>query len=103
MPRVKVWQERNAAVEEKTRCALEKRDRTEFEVPQSTLNDRARGRKSRQKAHEKEQALPPAIGDALEKWAQKMDDHGSPPRLDIFKAVAQELAEQNRVFQPCKT
>ena len=104
MPRVEVRQERNAAVEEKIRCALEKRDRegtsfqdlaAEFEVPRSTLNDRARGRKSRQKAHEKEQALPPAIEDALEKWAQKMDDHGFPPRLDIFKAVAQELAEKN--------
>ena len=24
-----------------------------------------------------------------------MDDHGFPPRLDIFRAMAQELAEQN--------
>ena len=29
------------------------------------------------------------------KWAQKTDDHGFPPRLDIFKAMAQELAVQN--------
>ena len=64
-------------------------------MPRSTLNDRARGGKSRQKAHEEEQALPPAIKDALEKWAQIMDDHDFPPRLDIFKAIAQELAVQN--------
>ena len=31
----------------------------------------------------------------MEKWAQKMDDHGFPPRPDIFKAMAQGLAEQN--------
>ena len=31
----------------------------------------------------------------MEKWAQKMGDHGFPPRLDIFKVVAQELAGQN--------
>ena len=78
MPRVKVRQEGNAAVEEKIRRALEKREwegasfqdlATEFDVPWSTLNDRARGGKSRQKAHEEEQALPPAIEKALEKWA----------------------------------
>ena len=67
----------------------------EFGVPRSTLNDRVRGGKSRRKAHEEEQTLPPAIEDALAKWAQKMDDHGFPPRLDIFKAMAQELAVQN--------
>ena len=65
MPRVKVRQERNAAVEEKIRRALEKRERegtssqdlaTEFDVSRSTLNDnvRARGGKSRQKAREEE-------------------------------------------------
>ena len=104
MPRVKVRQEKNDAVEEEIRRALEKRDREgtsfqdlafEFGVPRLTLNDRARGGISRWKAHEEEQALPPAIEDALEKWAQKMDDHGFPPRLDIFKAMAQELAVQN--------
>ena len=104
MHRVKVRQEKNDAVKENIRCALEKRDQegtsfqdlaVEFRVPRSTLNDRARGGKSRQKAHEEEQALPPATEDALEKWAQKMHDHGFPPRLDIFKAMAQELAVQN--------
>ena len=97
MPRVEVRQEKNEAIEEKTRRALEKRDREgtsfqdlaiEFGVLHSTLNDRARGGKSRWKVHEEEQTLPPAIEDALAKWAQKMDDHGFPPRLDIFKAMA---------------
>ena len=78
MPRVKVRQEKNEAIEEKIQRALEKRDREgtsfqdlaiEFGVPRSTLNDRARGGKSRQKAHEEEQTLPPAIEDALAKWA----------------------------------
>ena len=32
---------------------------------------------------------------ALEVWAQKMGDHGFPPRLNSFKAMTQELAELN--------
>ena len=28
-------------------------------------------------------------------WAQKMEDHGFAPRIGIFKAMAQELADQN--------
>ena len=67
----------------------------EFGVLCSTLNNRVRGGKSCRKAHEEELTLPPAIEDALAKWAQKIDDHGFPPRLDIFKAIAQELAVQN--------
>ena len=47
----------------------------------STLCDRARGMQSRQKAH---QALPPAMEDALKKWALRMDSQGFPPRLDIL-------------------
>ena len=103
MPRVKLQQEKNEAIEEKIQHALEERDREgtsfqdlaiEFGVPCSTLNDRVRGGKPRQKAHEEEQTLTPAIEDALARWAQKMDDHGFPPRLDIFKAMAQELAVQ---------
>ena len=94
MPRVKVRQEKNDAVEEEIRRALEKRDRegtffqdlaSEFGVPRSTLNGRVRGGISHRKAHEEEQALPPAIEDELQKWAQKMDDHGFPPRLDILE------------------
>ena len=78
MPRVKVRQEQNEAIEEKIQRALEKRDREgtslqdlaiEFGVLCSTLNDRARGGKSCRKAHEEELILPPAIEDALAKWA----------------------------------
>ena len=52
MPRVKVREEKNTAVKEKIRCALEKSDREgtllqdlaiEFEVPRSMLNDRQDG------------------------------------------------------------
>ena len=45
--------------------------------------------------HEEEQALPPAIEDTLEKWAQKMNDHGFPPRTDISLAMAQQLTVEN--------
>ena len=61
---------------------------------------------SRHKAHEEEQILPLVIENVLEKWAQRMGDHGFPPRLENFKAIAQELAQQNaelRVSQTCKT
>ena len=97
MPRVKVRQKKNEAIEEKIQRTLEKRDREgtsfqdlviEFGVLCSTLNDRARGGKSCRKAHEEELTLPPAIENALAKWVQKIDDHGFPPRLDIFKAMA---------------
>ena len=104
MPRVKVRQEENDAAEENIRCTLEKRGRegtsfqdlaSEFGVPRSTLNDRARGGISHRKAHEEEQALSPAIEDALQKWAQKMDDHGFPPRLDILEQWHRSL--QNKM------
>ena len=49
---------------------------------------------SRQKAHEDYQALPPAMEDALKKWALRMDPPGFPPRLEIFKAVAKKLFQQ---------
>ena len=49
---------------------------------------------TRQKAHEDYQALTPAMGDALKKWALRMDSQGFPPRLDIFKAVAKKLFQQ---------
>ena len=64
-------------------------------VPRSTLNEEVRGGKARRKAHEKEDILPPAIENAFEMSVQKMEVHGFPPKLDISKAMAQELAEQN--------
>ena len=78
MPRVKVRQEKNEAIEEKIQRTLEKRDPEgtsfqdlviEFGVLCLILNDRAGGGKSYRKAHEEELTLPPAIEDALAKWA----------------------------------
>ena len=87
----------------KIRLALEDRAQfnTSFEdlhhkygIPKSTLCDRARGMQSRQKAHEDYQALPPVMEDVLKKWALQMDSQGFPPRLDIFKALAKKLFQQ---------
>ena len=49
---------------------------------------------SRQKAHENHQALTPSMEDALLQWAGELDARGFPPRLDLFKAMAAELASQ---------
>ena len=93
----------NKEREEKIRWALEERAQfgTSFEglhhkygVPRSTLSNRAKGRQSHQKAHKVYQALSPVIEDALRKWALQMDSQGFPPRLDIFKAKAVKLFQQ---------
>ena len=103
MPRVKARAAKDEELEEKIRLALEDRAQfnTSFEnlhhkyrIPKSTLCDRARGMQSRQKAHEDYQTLPPAMEDALKKWALRMDSQGFPPRPDIFKAVAKKLFQQ---------
>ena len=87
----------------KIRQALEERAQfnTSFEdlhhkygIPKSTLCDRTRGTLGRQKAHEVYQALTPATEDALEKWTLQMDAKGFPPRLDLFKATAEKLFQQ---------
>ena len=62
--------------------------------PHSTLNDRARGGRSAQEAHEKWQKLPPGVERALMKWADMMEASGFPPRLDLFKAMAALLAQK---------
>ena len=49
---------------------------------------------TRQKPHEAYQALTPAMEKALNEWALKMDVQGFPPRLDIFKAVVEKLAQE---------
>ena len=103
MPRVKARAAKNEEREEKIRRVLEESAQfgTSFEdlhhkygIPKSTLSNRAKGRQSRQKAHEVYQALSPAIEDALRKWALQMDSQGFPPRLDIFKAIAEKLFQQ---------
>ena len=67
MPRVKVRQEKNTAVEEKIRCSLEKRDREgtplqelaiEFEVPRSLLNDREESRNHGRKRMKRSRPCP---------------------------------------------
>ena len=74
IPRVKARAAKNEEREEKVRRALEEIAQfgTSFEdlhhkygIPKSTLSNRAKGRQSRQKAHEVYQALSPAIEDAL--------------------------------------
>ena len=103
MPRVKARAAKNEECEEKLLRALEERAQfgTSFEdlhhkygIPKSTLSNRAEGRQSRQKADEVYQSLNPTIEDALKKWTLQMDSQGFPPRLDLFKAVAEKLFQQ---------
>ena len=103
MPRVKARAAKDEEREEEIRRALEERAQfnTSFEdlhhkygIPKSTLSNRAGGRQNRQKAHENYQALSPAMEDALRKWTLQMDSQWFPPRLDIFKAVAEKLFQQ---------
>ena len=87
--------------EEAVQRALEKRGREntpfddlalEFGIPKTTLYNRFRGMTSWQKAHEKYQVLSPGMEDALLQWASELDAQGFHPRLDLFKAMAAELA-----------
>jgi hypothetical protein len=104
MPRVKARTAKNEEREDKIRRALEERAElgTSYEdlaltygIPKSTLCNRAGGMQSRQKSHETYQAITPAMENALEKWALQMDSQGFPPRLDLFKAMAQLLYQQH--------
>ena len=47
---------------------------------------------SREKAHERYQVLSPNMEDALLQWSSELDTQRFPPRLDLFKAMAVELA-----------
>ena len=103
MPRVKARAAKDEERKEKIRRALEERAQfnTLFEdlhhkhsILNSTLSNRAGGRQSRRKAHEDYQALSPAMEDALREWMLQMDSQWFPPRLDIFKAVAEKLFQQ---------
>ena len=98
MPRVKARAAKDEERETKIRQALEGRAQlnTSFDdlhhkygIPKS---DRARGTQSRQRAHKDYQALAPATEDALEKWTLQMGAQGFPPRLDLFKAIAEKLS-----------
>ena len=83
--------------------ALEKREQEnapfddltlEFGIQKATLYNRFRGMKSRQKAHENYQVLSPSMGGALLQLAGELEPQGFPPRLDLFKAMATELASR---------
>ena len=103
MPNIKARVAKENDLEDRIQRALEQRDRertslrelaTLYGVPRSTLSDRARGGKTRQQAHEDYQALTPGMERALTEWVDSWDARGFPPRLDLFKAVAAQLAER---------
>ncbi|KAL7269662.1 hypothetical protein RUND412_007656 [Rhizina undulata] len=57
-----------------------------FVVPKTTLVYRYKGeRQARQQASEHKQLLTPAEERAIVQWAQKLDDWGFTPRLDLVK------------------
>ena len=103
MPKVKDRAATENDLEDRIRRALDQRDREGttlrelailYNVPRSTLSDRTRGGKTQQKAHEDYQALTPRMEKALEQWVDTWDERGFPPRLDLFKAVAAQLAKR---------
>ena len=49
---------------------------------------------TRQKSHEAYQALTPAMEKALSWWELQMDTQGLPPGQDIFKAMAENLTQE---------
>ena len=53
-----------------------------FNIPKSILGHRRMGRQTRPKAHEKEQLLSAATGEAIVKCILKLDGWGFPSRLD---------------------
>ena len=65
----------------------------------SPLVNRFRGMTSRQKAYEKYQVLSRSMEDALLQWASELDAQGFPPRLDLFKAMAAELATSQQTAE----
>ena len=96
----KARQERNAAIEEKIRCALERgRAGTslqdlvaKFRVPRSALKTGQAEGITAESTRSGAELIP-------SHWAQKMYGHGFPPRLDM----AHEPAEQMQGSQTCKT
>ena len=66
---------------------------TIYDVPRSTLSDRDRGGKTRRQAYKDYQILTPGMEKALKEWVNTWDERGFPARLDLFKAIAAQLAE----------
>lgn len=57
-------------------------------IPKGTLRDRINGAQSRQKAHEKQQALSPLDEKAIIRWIGLLEAFGFPPRLAHVREVA---------------
>ena len=96
MPNIKAHAAAENVLEDRIRRALEQRDRELaiiYDVPRSTLSDRARGGKTRRQAHEDYHALTPGMEKVLEKWVDTWGERGFAPRIDLPKAVATYLAE----------
>jgi hypothetical protein len=103
-PNVKSKKEKKSVVsEDNIAAALAHRDRegTSFrtlallyQLPSSTLADRARGGLSRQESHVHQQRLTPDMEKALAAWCKQLDDWGFPPRMDHLLVMAEALAQQ---------
>jgi len=103
-PNVKSKKEKQSAAKEDDIAAAlvhRKRDGTSFRtlallfnVPCSTLADRARGGLSCKHSHVHRQRLTPAIVKALQDWFKQLDDWGFLPRMDLLLAMAKALAQQ---------
>jgi len=92
--------------EERINLALAKRHKEnvpfkqlalEFNIPRTTLKDRAYGGATHKEAHAHQQKLPPSAEKALEDWCKQPDDWGIAPHMDLFEAMALVLAEQRAV------
>ncbi|KFZ25487.1 hypothetical protein V502_00032, partial [Pseudogymnoascus sp. VKM F-4520 (FW-2644)] len=62
-----------------------------FEVPRSTLTDRMAGRKTRNEAHEIEQALSNAEENTLVRWITRLTATGFPATPSLIKEMAVEI------------
>ncbi|KFZ25257.1 hypothetical protein V502_00262 [Pseudogymnoascus sp. VKM F-4520 (FW-2644)] len=62
-----------------------------FEVPRSTLTDRMAGRKTRNEAHEIEQALSNAEENTLVQWITRLTATGFPATPSLIKEMAVEI------------
>ena len=104
MPNIKARAATENDLEDHIRRALEQRDQkgttlrelaTIYDVHRSTPSDRSRVGNTRWQTHEDCQALTPGMEKALEKWVDTWDERGFPPSIDLFKAVAAQLAERH--------
>jgi hypothetical protein len=69
-------------------------------IPLQTLGHRKNGRKSRQEAHEFQQALSPAEEDELRDWLKEMDKWSLHLRLELIKSRAQAIRRARGETEP---